>query len=408
MNASHLKALFEQRSGAAEELRALVEAAEGRSFNAEEQATEARVGQTLTELDGQIASGLAALEREKRADDARSRFESLGVDVHRTADDVEARSFAGKVEQLLSGEIRSLDLPVPEFRGVDADMTGYVDPKLGEPLLPKTVAATLVNYVRERSTVMRARAQVIQTEGGAPVSLPRVTELSVAQIVGETQPIPVSSPRLGVAELGAFKYAFLVPVSSELLQDMQPPAAVDWLIRQGADALADGTGAAFIAGSGNAEPEGVVTGATQTVTAGAAASLGLDDLLDAMFAVPAPYRANGTFVVNDASLGALRKLTGTDGRFLWEPSAQLGGPDRLLGHAIETDPAMPTVGAGNRSVVFGDLARAYVVRIAGGARIERSDEFRWSEDVSTWRFILRADGAVVDERAVAVVEHPAS
>ena len=53
------------------------------------------------------------------------------------------------------------------------------------------------------------------------------------------------------------------------------------------------------------------------------------------------------------------------------------------------------VALGARSVVFGDISR-YFVREVSGMRWERSDEFAFSTDLTTFRAIWRGDGDLID------------
>jgi HK97 family phage major capsid protein len=74
---------------------------------------------------------------------------------------------------------------------------------------------------------------------------------------------------------------------------------------------------------------------------------------------------------------------------------QLGAPDLLLGKPIAADPFMPASATGARSIAFGDFSQ-FFVRLAGGIRFERSDDFAFGTDLVSFRAILRGDGALVD------------
>jgi HK97 family phage major capsid protein len=56
---------------------------------------------------------------------------------------------------------------------------------------------------------------------------------------------------------------------------------------------------------------------------------------------------------------------------------------------------MPATALGARSVLFGDFSR-YFVRLAGGIRFERSDEYAFNADLITYRALMRGDGALMD------------
>ena len=50
---------------------------------------------------------------------------------------------------------------------------------------------------------------------------------------------------------------------------------------------------------------------------------------------------------------------------------------------------------GAKSIAFGDFSQ-FFVRLVGGVRFERSDDFAFGSDLVTFRAILRGDGPLVD------------
>ena len=66
---------------------------------------------------------------------------------------------------------------------------------------------------------------------------------------------------------------------------------------------------------------------------------------------------------------------------------------------------MPAVATSAFSVAFGDFAQ-FFVRLVGGVRFERSDDFAFGTDLVTFRCLLRGDGTLVDTNAVKVYKGP--
>jgi HK97 family phage major capsid protein len=104
----------------------------------------------------------------------------------------------------------------------------------------------------------------------------------------------------------------------------------------------------------------------------------------------------------DSTVQDFRKLKDGSGQYLWQPGMAAGVPDMLFGKRVVTDNDVQALGTGNESVIFGDLRRAYMVRVVGGMDVARSDDFAFDTDLVTWRFVARADGALVDENAVVI------
>jgi HK97 family phage major capsid protein len=275
----------------------------------------------------------------------------------------------------------------------------------GAATVPTDFYSRLVAHLIETSAVLQAGVTTLNTEGGAAIQIPKTTAHSTnAVIVSETSTIPTNEPAFGQVTLQAFKYGALMQVSRELLDDN----GVDlegYLAMQAGRALGNGIGNHLINGTGTTQPRGVLLDATTGVT-GATGVVGVptpENLIDLFFSVIAPYRQSQScrWITKDSNLATIRKFrdaaggTSTTGNFIWQPGLVPGVPDTLLGKPILTDPFVPAFGTTNKAVVFGDFSQ-YFVRLTGGVRFERSDDFAFSTDLVTFRALLRGDGALVD------------
>jgi HK97 family phage major capsid protein len=210
--------------------------------------------------------------------------------------------------------------------------------------------------------------------------------------------------------LDAFKYAHLIKVSSELLAD----TGVDiegYLAAESGRALGNALGAALVTGDGSGDPNGVHTASTTGVTGGNGlgggfgvqdnAGEGFDDLIDLFYSVKAPYRASSAchWMMADSTAAVVRKLKTSTGEYAWQPSVVAGQPDVILGKPVIIDPNVPAVAENAKSILFGDFS-TYFVRLAGGVRFERSDDFAFDTDVVTFRAIVRGDGDLADTSAI--------
>jgi HK97 family phage major capsid protein len=113
--------------------------------------------------------------------------------------------------------------------------------------------------------------------------------------------------------------------------------------------------------------------------------------------VAEPYAdsPSAAFLMRNASDIIVRKLRDTTG----QPVQGLAERGRILGYRSFTDPFMPVMANGVESIAFGDMSK-YFIRVVNGIRFERSDEFRFQDDLVAFRCILRLDGALVDTGAV--------
>jgi HK97 family phage major capsid protein len=92
------------------------------------------------------------------------------------------------------------------------------------------------------------------------------------------------------------------------------------------------------------------------VTAAATTAITADEIINLIYSLKRPYRKNAVFLMNDATIAIVRKLKDNNGVYLWQPALTAGEPDRLLGYPVYTSQYMPTVAAGSKSIVFGDLS----------------------------------------------------
>ena len=113
-------------------------------------------------------------------------------------------------------------------------------------------------------------------------------------------------------------------VSIELLDD----SAFDleeYIAREFAYAFGAAEEQAFCVGTGTGQPTGLFTanGGTVGVTAASATTVTTDEVISLIYALKAPYRKNAKFLMNDATVSALRKLKDSNGQYLWQPSLAL-------------------------------------------------------------------------------------
>lgn len=277
---------------------------------------------------------------------------------------------------------------------------------------PVSFYGQIVEHMVESSAVLRAGATLVTTAAGEDLRVPRSTALSTAAIVAEAAAIGESDPTLSSITMRAYKYGILIQVSNEMLTD----SGVDlegYLARETGQAIGLALGAHLINGTGTGQPRGVLADTTAGTTgpAGTATSFGAqgtagqgtDLLYDLYGSLAEPYvmQPAAGWLSRNATLTAIRKLkTGTageivGGEFVSDPPAGSGASASMIGKPAYVDPNVPAMAANAKSVLFGDWSR-YFVRMVNGIRFEASPDFAFDRDVTTFRALLRADGALVD------------
>ena len=267
--------------------------------------------------------------------------------------------------------------------GVQAD-GGY--------LVPEEFERQIVTGLDE-TNVVRSLAKVITTS--AERKIPVAAAHSAAQWTAENAAYTESNPTFDQKTIDAFKLTDLVKVSIELLQD----SAFDlesYIAGEFARAFGIAEEQAFCVGTGTNQPAGIFTanGGTVGVNAAAAAAITADELISLVYALKSPYRRNARFLMNDATISAIRKLKDNNGAYLWQPSLQAGQPDRLLGYELLTSPYVPTMAAGALTVAFGDF-KNYWIADRAGRTVQRLNELYSTNGQVGFVATERVDGKVI-------------
>lgn len=393
------KRLMERRNTVFEQANELLSKAaeENRNLSGEEESSYQAMNAEIDTLDRNVRSILDGEERAKKATEA---FEAVAgrPQERRTQEDqnlgIEMRDWLLKRNPMEEFDVRSntrLDVGIKETRALSKGTA-----TAGGNTVVSSYAGKFVEYLTNNTTLLQAGVDILQTSGGDPLVFPRITSHPTASLVAEAAVIPFSDPAFGQVTLSAYKMAFLTQASNELLADSSIPIE-DYLARRSAIAVANTLDTYLLNGTGSNQPRGLLQDTTLGVTGstGQGGAPTADNLLALIYSVPAQYRKNAVFLMNDTTVATIRGFKDTTGRYLWQESFQQGQPASILGYPVYTDPNVPAVGLGAKSVVFGDLS-TYQVRLAGGVRFERSNDFAFNTDQITFRTVLRGDGALLD------------
>lgn len=270
--------------------------------------------------------------------------------------------------------------------------------------VPESWVNTLIEAQREMG-VVREFAEVITTEGGNPLHLPRVSaDASAVTITTEGTAIADDAEEFDEVILDAYKYAKIVKADDEFVQDTGVVDLAGFISRRATDDIALASGAHFVVGTGTAQPRGLFTGATVGKTAASNAAITADEVIDLYHSVIRPYRINGRWVANDTTIGVIRKLKGSDNNYLWQLGIREGEPDRLLGKPIESDPFVATIASTAKVLGFGDIFRAYAIRDAGTLSVKYLQERYADVGQVAWRVQLRTDGDTKDAAAFKTLQ----
>jgi HK97 family phage major capsid protein len=285
------------------------------------------------------------------------------------------------------------------------------DPDGGYVVHPD-MSGRIVQKVFETSP-MRAYAsvQVISTD-----ALEGLFDLNEAGSgwVGETEArAETTTPQLGKWRIPVHELYAKPKATQKLLDD----AAINmeaWLASKVAEKFARDESTAFVSGNGVNRPRGFLTYAAGTTIPGqieqfptavngafAANPGGLDKLIDALYGLKAPYRANAYWFMTRSVTALARKLKDSDGQYQWQPSNQAGQPATLLGYPAAAFEDLEALGTTSLSMAVGDMREAYQIVDRIGIRTLR-DPYSAKPYVEFYT-TKRVGGDVVNFEAIKII-----
>jgi HK97 family phage major capsid protein len=234
-----------------------------------------------------------------------------------------------------------------------------------------------------------AVVSVIQLEKGNVLALPRTTALGTAAAVSEGSSIGESDGTNSSLSLTPVKYASLLQVGIETVQDQMFDVA-SWATEKLAAELSVAHGAV-------AAP--AVAAAATVGVQGAAVAPTYANLVSLIYSVKQQYRraAKRGFLMNDTTLGAVMGLVDGASRPIFVPGDQ-NRPDTILGFPVYSA-ALVDNGDEALSIAFGDLGSVYTA-IAGAPAIEADRSFAFGTGLISYRGILRGATGLIDPNAV--------
>lgn len=273
----------------------------------------------------------------------------------------------------------------------------------GGYLVPDEFERTLIEALEEEN-IFRTLAHVITTSSGDR-KIPVVASKGTASWVDEEDPIPDTDDAFSQVSIGAYKLGTMIKVSEELLNgsafNLQTYIAKEFARRIGAKEEE-----AFFVGDGDGKPTGIfhaTAGAQLGATAASATAITADELLDLFYSLKAPYRKKASFVMNDATVKAIRKLKDGSGQYLWQPSIAAGQPDTILNRPVKTSAYVPTIAAAAKIIAFGDFGY-YWIADRQGRVFQRLNELYAATGQVGFKATQRVDGKLILAESIKVLQ----
>lgn len=299
------------------------------------------------------------------------------------------------------------------LRGLELDsksLSTAVNGDGGYLVDPQT--ADTIQSVLNSTASIRSIASVVNVEANSFDVLIDHTDVGAGWADETAATSETATPSIDRISIALHELSALPKASQRLLDD----SAFDvegWLANRIADKFARAEAAAFISGDGADNPKGILDhpavdndfwtwGNIGYVPTGIDGGIDADAIVDAVYALGAQYRVNGSFVMNSKTAGLIRKLKDSDGRFLWSDGLAAGEPARLMGYPVLIAEDMPDAGSDSFSIAFGDFAAGYTIAERSDLRVLR-DPFSAKPHVLFYA-TKRVGGDVSDFAAIKLVK----
>ncbi|MFD6699691.1 MULTISPECIES: phage major capsid protein [unclassified Microbacterium] len=395
--------LRQERARTVEAMRAITERAEqeNRNLNSEERESYDRGESEFRDLS----------ERIDRQEAQERRNAELGQEIHGS----DREPGAGGEDQR-SADRRSAFLRYVRGATLAPEQRALVENAAGEILVPEDLEAEIIREV-PRISVIRGLAS------GRPTTSNRVRRRSLDEVAVGWGKLETNEQNLTDSMPGTPEEEFtyiedlygLAKIGEDELDDSD--VNLEAFVRDSfARAAAEAEDTAFTVGTGHTahKPVGIfsvaggvtslVSGATDySSTAANAPVKFVDDMKALIYAVPAQYRRNGSFVTSSVNELFLSTIKDGNGQYLWQPSVQAGRPNTFLGYALYNQEDVASIAADKAIAAFGDLQAGYRVYDRLGITVKRLEELYSEDGFVGFKFRKRVGGDVVRPQALKLL-----
>lgn len=380
----NLKKLLERRAQLRADMQAAVDRADGeqRALTEEEAAAFDAAENELNALDETIA-------RIKRMRDVP---EDDGMSGGEGALTEEERAFAdyvtGRATELRAGE-----------QNVTMANNGAI--------IPTSIADRIIKKIKDVCPIL-ARATIYNVKGTLKVPVWGKANSTHDIAVGyqtEFTDITADAGKFTSIDLGGYLAGALVLIGRSV-ENNGAFSVVDFIVTQIAEEVAAWIEGQLLTGTGTSAAQGALA-CENTVTTAAAAAITADELIELQASVKQAYQAEAVWIMNPATFTAIKKLKDGNNRYLLQDDVTGEFPFRLLGKPVYLSDNMPSVAAGAKTVLYGDM-RGLSVNFRENISVEVLREKYATQHalgVVTW---FEFDSKVTDHQRMAVLVQKAS
>ncbi|WP_386692718.1 hypothetical protein O1Q79_00399 [Lonepinella sp. MS14434] len=223
------------------------------------------------------------------------------------------------------------------------------------------------------------------------------------------------TPKLNEVTI-ALNPIYAYPKTTQEILDFSSIDVLGWLTEEISESFAETEEVDLTDGDGNKKSKGLLAyarstnsdksrpfGELQKLEVAGADKITADNLIDLFYTLHSKYRKNAVWVMSSTIAAMLQKIKNKNGDYIWRDGLTADAPATLLGRPVYFLETMPTGGANQAVLAFGDFKRGYyIVDHETGVRT-RPDNITEPGfyKVHTDKYL---GGGVVDSNAIKFIE----
>lgn len=268
--------------------------------------------------------------------------------------EVENKVEKGEILEMVNLEVLNKEEKV--FANYIRTAVSNGDMKAGDngAIIPVTIASRIIERVSELAPIYE---KATKFNVGGDLVFAKEATIPTTAYVEEMATVTASTATFATVKLQAFVAGALTKISKSLINRADFDL-VSYVVEAIAKSVAEFLEKELILGTAN-KMEGLVATTNKVVTASATA-ITADEIIDLQMGVKQALQGGCEFLMNPATLKALRKLKDGDGTYLLQKDVTQGFGYVLLGKPVVLSDNMPVIGAGKDVIVYGDFSGLYV------------------------------------------------
>lgn len=329
------------------------------------------------------------------AQDAVDKMQTVKTVAHSTLskEDQDVKNFADFVRNAITGE---------PFQTGDSPITKGDN----GAIIPTTIANMVIKSVTEISPVF-AKSHRYNVKGNLQIPAIAAADNGIAMdYASEFEDLESVSATFSSVDLTGYLAGVLVKISNSLINNTDI-ALVNEVVRLMSDAVAKFYEHEVLIGNSGTGKAAGLYGATNVVTTAAATAIKADELIELQDSIKSAYQRDAFWVMNPATLTAIRKLKTADGIYLLNPDIRGEFGYTLLGKPVYTSDAMPVAAAGAKTIVYGDFMNAVAVKLVEDFQIQVLREKFATQHATGLVGWTEFDAKVMNNEAVAILKQHA-